>query len=123
MLCWSQLKILLVSRAGGRSAKAAPFWTRAWWAREREETKTVGRGPMWRVTMGPCLEWRERRMGSSSVKDLRSHRRFPMRGKVRGPGGSLGPAEEGEERRPRRGLMRAARQRVMTMTNQSAMEG
>ncbi|PKI30998.1 hypothetical protein CRG98_048611, partial [Punica granatum] len=31
--------------------------------------------------MGPCLEWRERRMGSSSAKDLRSHRKFPMRGK------------------------------------------
>ncbi|KAJ9678332.1 hypothetical protein PVL29_020486 [Vitis rotundifolia] len=47
----------------------------------------AGREPIWRVTMGPYLVWRFRRIGSSSEKDLRSHSRFPTKGTVVGPGG------------------------------------
>ncbi|KAJ9678343.1 hypothetical protein PVL29_020497 [Vitis rotundifolia] len=47
----------------------------------------AGREPIWRVTMGPYLAWRFRRIGSSSEKDLRSHSRFPTKGTVVGPGG------------------------------------
>lgn len=45
--------ILSVSRKGGRSAKTAPFWIKAWRAREGEEMKMAGREPMGRVRIGP----------------------------------------------------------------------
>ena len=89
MLCWLQEIITFVGSRGGRSAKMAPFWTRAWCAIERLDIKIAGLGPMRRVTMGPYLAWRLRRMGSSSEKGLRSHRRLPRIGMVNGPGGSF----------------------------------
>lgn len=71
----------------GRSAKTTPCWIKAWWARELAEMKMEGREPIWRVTMGPYLAWRVRRIGSSSEKDLRSQSRLPTTGTVLGPGG------------------------------------
>ena len=78
-----------MSGAGGRSAKTAPFWTRAWWTRDLVEMKMVGREPIRRVMMGPYLACRSGRTDSSSENDFRSHRKFPMNGTVMGPGGSL----------------------------------
>ena len=89
MLCWLQEIITLEGSGGGRSAKTAPFWTRAWCAIERLDIKIAGREPMRRVTMGPYLAWRLRRMGSSSEKGLSNYRRLPRIGMVNGPGGSF----------------------------------
>ncbi|KAJ9678358.1 hypothetical protein PVL29_020510 [Vitis rotundifolia] len=73
MVCLLLLKILLMGRASVRSAKTAPFWTKAWWERESEETNMTGR--------------EFRRTGSKSDKDLRNNKKFPMRGTLVGPGG------------------------------------
>lgn len=109
-----------MAKAGGRSAKTAPFWTRAWWARERSATKRAGREPMWRVTIGPYRALRFRRTGSSSENDLRSHKKLPITGMVRGPGGSLGLETVGMKRL-RMGLRRKEMQRVMTIRSQVSM--
>ena len=77
----------MMGRALGRSAKAAPFWTKAWWERESEEMKMTGREPKWTVRIGPYLVCRFRRTDSNSNKDLRSSMMFPMRGILVGPGG------------------------------------
>ncbi|KAJ9678346.1 hypothetical protein PVL29_020500 [Vitis rotundifolia] len=80
---------LLAGSAAGRSAKTAPFCTKAWWAREFSEMKMAGREPIRRVRIGPYLACKFRRMGSRSAKDVPSQWRFPMRGKAAGPGGRL----------------------------------
>lgn len=59
-------------------------------------------------------------MRSSSGTDLRSPRKFPIRGKVSGPGGML-DLEEEAEKRPRRDLIKAATQRVTTIMNQTSI--
>jgi len=53
----------------------------------RSATKIAGRVPIRRVTMGPNLAWRDRRIGSIFKADMRSHSTWPMKGKDRGPGG------------------------------------
>lgn len=52
-------------------------------------------------------------MCSSSAKDLRSHRKWPMIGKLEGPGGSLRLRAEFLEGKQR--LMRALRKAAMEM--------
>jgi hypothetical protein len=115
MLCWLQEIITFVGSGGGRSAKMAPFWTRAWCAIERLDIKIAGLEPMRRVTMGPYLAWRLRRMGSISEKGLRSHRRLPRIGMVNGPGGSFLLELELEFRR---NLRMAETQREIRMMSQ-----
>ena len=75
-----------MARPLGRSEKMEPFWIRAWWARVLSAINMAGRDPMRRVTMGPYLAWRVRRIGSS-FKVFRSHRMFEMIGMWVGPGG------------------------------------
>ena len=87
MLCWLQDKILPMARALGRSEKREPFWIRAWWARVLSAMKMTRWEPIGRVTMGPYLVWRFRRIGSSSEKVFRSHRKLVMTGMLGGPGG------------------------------------
>lgn len=75
---------------------------------------------MLRVTMGPYLARRLRRMGSRSEKDLRSHRKLLMMGTEEGPGGSGRFALSLVLcwRRLRRNLRAAQRHRVTTRMNQ-----
>lgn len=89
MLSRLLLITFLVASGRGRSAKTAPFWIKARWARKRWEMKIVGREPIWRVIIRPSLAWSGRIMSESSNKDLRSRRKLPMNGKVKGPGGRL----------------------------------
>lgn len=105
MLCWLLLKNLVVGGAGGRSEKTAPFWTKALYARERSVTKITRREPKWRVTMGPNFLRRLRRMASISEVDLRSHSKFPIMGRVGGPGGRC--------LRGKRRLIQALRRKAM----------
>ncbi|KAI3764080.1 hypothetical protein L2E82_14080 [Cichorium intybus] len=99
----------------GRSEKTAPFWMRAWWAREWLPTKMEGREPMERVMSGPYLDLRFLRMGSNSEREFVSSRKLEERSD--GPGGSLLPSF----RWKRRDLIRAATQRETMMTNQVSM--
>ena len=89
MLCWLEVTTLLTDRAGGRSAKRAPFWTRILWAIERSAMKTVGLEPMRRVRTGPYLATKLRRRDSIWREDLRSHRKLVRMGIEGGPGGSF----------------------------------
>lgn len=66
--------------------------------RELVEMKMAGREPILRVTIGPYLACRFRRIGSSSKKVLRSHFKFPMRGTPVGPGGSFSFGKRKSER-------------------------
>lgn len=75
-------------RAFGRSAKMAPFWTKALWTREQSDIDMLGVDQKWNEMIGPCLAWRLRRIGSSCGNDFRSHRISEMKGKWNGPGGS-----------------------------------
>lgn len=63
-----------------------------------------GRGPMWRVTMEPYFLRRLRSIGSISKKDLRSHKKLPMIGKVEGPGGRVWVSFLGGEKRLKKAL-------------------
>ncbi|XAR51543.1 hypothetical protein NMG60_11006197 [Bertholletia excelsa] len=112
------LQWLLVRTALGRSENTAPFWTRARWATSWLAMKIAGRDPIWRVTMGPYLARRFRRIGSISKNDFRSQRKLPMMGKVKGPGGRFLLDDAEEMIRLRRALMRAPMQREKTMMNQ-----
>ncbi|KAM1070149.1 hypothetical protein ACFX2A_001907 [Malus domestica] len=121
MVCWLLLRHLLVAKARGRSANTAPFWIKAWWARERSATKTVEREPMRREMMGPYSAWSLRIIGSSSEADLRRNKKPSMMGKKRGPGGRLGLEMEVGRNRERRGLRRKETQRAMRTRNQVSM--
>ncbi|KAB2598638.1 cytochrome P450 89A2-like [Pyrus ussuriensis x Pyrus communis] len=83
--------------------------------------KTAEREPMGKEMMGPYCACSSRMMSSISKKGFRIHKKPPMMGMERGPGGSLGLETEVGRNRERRGLRRKETQRAMRIRNQVSM--
>lgn len=110
-------RMRLVSVVGRRSAKAAPRWTRASWARARSEMKMVGRPERMnlRARMGPYLARKPRRMASMEKRFFDSRKMVAGLGMGGGPGGRFWAFLAGKRisfktrgrRRVRRKMMKA----------------